>query len=171
MHLLANLPAWPVPFSEGWAQGSKLVTKGKSGSLLGGWPRHIDGVWGLPRGTQSISRWRGAGGCVASRWSPRILCGQWGREAALGGAPRALDGEGEYGGRACPPVGLHTQREQWGASSPAARRGACRSCRRAARLTACGNGRFLEARNLGGSLWRQSGCGSEGQGEPRQAQI
>lgn len=46
MHLLANLPAWPAPFSEGWAQGSKLVTKGKSGSLLGGWPRHIDGVWG-----------------------------------------------------------------------------------------------------------------------------
>lgn len=171
MHLLANLPAWPVPFSEGRAQGSKLVTKGKSGSLLGGWPRHIDGVWGASQRDVEISRWRRVGGCAATGWSPRIPCGQWGREAALGGAPQALGGVEEYEGRACPPAGLHTQREQWGASSPAAGRGACRSCRRAAHLTACGNGRFLEARNPGGSLWRQSGCGSEGQGEPRQAQI
>lgn len=73
-------------------------------------------------------------------------------------------GCGRQGGHQ--PGGLRTQRGPWGASSQAAQRGACRSCRRAARLTACGNGRFLGARNPGGSLRRQSGCGFAGRRAP-----
>lgn len=111
-------------------------------------------------------------------------------EAGKQGPPRTLYGQQGWGplartlllawlaptswheGRGCGaqewhlPGGLHTQRGQWGVSSLAAQRGACRSYHRAARLTACGNGRFPGARNPGGSLQRQSGCGFSGWSVP-----
>lgn len=122
-------------------------------------------IWwsvGFPKGTRWHQQVKG------KEWPPRrIRCTKIQRQKSQGpGSPvRSVQmgwdtqvqawGEGVWGQGQNPPGGLHTRTGQSGASSLAAQYAACRSCRRGARLTVCGSGRFPGAHNLGDSLQRQ----------------